>query len=275
MTPESRLEMFTIMLEWQHNTDDMLTTKAQAVPRFIALEQFLAQHPTSCVTVPELLLSKEKGDSRAQDDHVQNMSTRISIEINTINSLPETLLGNATLSFGELVDSRLLQFAKLLPTRTKPSTNAGAAKLLEGKSPVIFTRAESIFRTLPQAKAFMKFHGANRIVIIPFVFTVKIYIKILGVKTVQVRMTAPGTIVGTFSIDDQKLAQADVQIDVARLHKSMKMKCDQVVKKAYDTATHLTKNSAQNQVNQTLEDKNPKTRWWLQEEEPAFKPLQR
>jgi hypothetical protein len=273
MTPESRLETFTTMLGWQHTTDSM-ATKAQAVNRLLALGKSLA-HPTSCVTVPKLL-STEKGDRSAQDDPVQNMSTRISIERNTVNSLPGLLLGNATLSFGEMVDSRLLQFAHLLPTRTKPRTNAGAAKLLQGKSSISFTRAESIFRTLPQAKAFLKFHGTNRVVIIPFVFTVKIYVKILGVKTVQVRMTAPGTIVGTFSIDDQKLAQADIQIDAARLHKSMKMKCDQVLKKAYDTATLLTQNTAQSQLKvPVLENKGPKTSWWLLEEESTINPLQR
>ena len=107
---------------------------------------------------------------------------------------------------------------------------------MEGVLPVVLLHTETIFRTLPLSKGFLKVKAASQIVALPFVLTVVVVAKIVGAKMVQVRITAPGAIVGTFSNLDDRIDQAEVQIDTARLYRSMKKRCDQIVKKAYDTA---------------------------------------
>lgn len=267
MSAESRLETFIAMLGCHHNMDEV-AMEVHSINRSLDLEECFSR-PTSIVTVPKLL-STEKVDATSPSNPIQNMNMRVYIERSSIASLPRILLRNATLSFGEFVDSRLTQFASLLSTRAKPETNTQVAKLLQGAAPISFTCAESTFRTLP----LMNHQSSRQIVIIPFILTVMISTEILGVKTVQVRLTAPGTIVGTFSPVDKKMTQADIQIDVDRLYRSMKMRCDQVVKKAYDTATAQAQDvPPKERIVPGMEDIAKKL-WWLREEEHTFTPLQ-
>ena len=258
-SPEVCLQTFTTHLGYHHRANAFAISKTELF-RLEGIEGLLSES-TSRVTVPSLSTrSQDKETTSSANNPVQAMNTKITVERSSVGSLPRALLDNIVFSFGNLVETRLNQFMRLLEARTKqkmlkaaerddPSThqNRRAAALLvstEDSPTAAFAHTESIFRTLPLSKGFVKRDGSNRIVIIPFILTVKIFTEILCVKTVQVRLTAPGTIVGTFLSLGDKIDHAEVQVDAERLYRCMKMRCDQVVKKSFETAKALTRDAS-------------------------------
>lgn len=247
------LESFTMMLGYQHDADTELVTPEADQTRTRLLTTALC--PTAEVIVPSLLCS-DNGDEThpPSNDPLDSMKKKITIDRASIGLLPSSILYSLAKSFGNLTNTRLQHFARLLVARNKQPVlkndsedlasnrrNLHVATLLMSiECPATrFVREESKFRMLPLSKAILKIHGSDRIVILPFVFEVKFFVEILGTKTVQLRLTAPGTIVGAFSKLEPKIKFAEMQIDIVRLYKCMKLRSSQVVKKAFDTAGAL------------------------------------
>jgi hypothetical protein len=247
------LERFTALLGHRRQTNELASSEAE-MSRRQRLESFLSTS-TSCVSAPRLS-SEVSAQPSLTNNPMKAMGAKITVERNSVSSLPRTLLENVVLSLDHLINARLHQLAQLLVRRTMdavlkqnemahhPSSlqNLDVAAMLvskEGILPVVFLHTESVFRTLPLTKGFLKINATTQIVVLPFVFTIVVVARIVGTKTVQVRITAPGAIVGTLSNIDDRIDQAEVKIDTARLHRSMKMRSDQIVKKAYDTALSL------------------------------------
>lgn len=214
----------------------------------------------SCVSAPRLSIEMS-GRPSLESTPADAMGDRIKVERNCVSTLPKTLLDNVVRSFDHLIDTKLNGFSQSLVRRTKEALlqgkertihptlqNLQAATMLvakEGVPPVTFIHTESNFRTLPLTKGFLKVKMATKIVVLPFVLTIVVFAKILGAKTVQVRITAPGAIVGTFSNLDDRIEQAEVQIDTERLYSNMKRRSDQIVKKAYDVALSMLESAGQ------------------------------
>ena len=249
------LERFTTLLGHHHQPNKLASLEAET-KSLQRLETFLSTS-TSCVSAPRLT-SQLSAQSLSTNRPEKAMGAKIRVERNAVSSLPKTLLENVVRSLDHLLDARLHQLAQCLLKRfndTLMQENEGtlhlsatqsvhAAAMLvakEGVPPVVIIRAESIFRTLPLSRGFVKVKTASQFVALPFILTVVVVARIFGAKMVQVRMTAPGAIVGNFSNLDDRIDQADVQIDTAWLYRSMKVRCDQIVKKAYETALSVVR----------------------------------
>lgn len=257
---ESCLESFISLLGYQSRSEDHVPSD-EDIGRLLRLERSLL-NSTSCVTVPQLsTMSASEGDLPSADlNRLKAMGMRIQVERSSVSSLPKALLDNVVMSFEDLLDTRLQRFTQFLLSKSmrtvhgaKASENTLAHENLQAVSMLVnmhgtptisISHYESTFRALPMSKGFVKMQGSKRIVIIPFVLTVKVFTKMFGIKTVQLGLTAPGTVVGIFSTSDNKIDCADVQIDSARLLKSMKRRCDQVVKKAYETSITMIRHIA-------------------------------
>lgn len=252
------LERFTSLLGHQHKTDESASSEPE-MNGFQWMERSMSSS-RSCISTPRLSIEMSDRPS-LENSPAKAMGDRITVERNCVSTLPKTLLENIVRSFDHLIDTKLNRLSQFLVKRTKETLLQGkeraihptlqslqAATMLvskDGVPPVTFIYTESNFRTLPLTKGFLKVKMATKIVVLPFVLTVVIFANIFGAKTVQVRITAPGAIVGTFSNLDDRIDQAEVQIDTERLYGSMKRRCDQIVKKAYDVALSLVKSPGQ------------------------------
>jgi hypothetical protein len=269
---ECCLESFISLLGYQSRTEDHAPSD-EDIDRFLRLERSLL-NSMSYVTVPRLSvrISVEEDVPSADFSRLKAMDMQMRVERSSVSSLPKVLLDNVVLSFEDLLEARIQRFTQFLVSKSmhtlpgaKTSENALAHENLQvvamlvnkhGTPTISLSHCESTFRALPISKGFVKMQGSTRIVIIPFVLTVKVFTKMLGVKTVQVGLTAPGTVVGIFSTCDTKIDMADVQIDSARLLKNMKRRCDQVVKKAYETSMAMIRLIASQQSQYSLPEGN-------------------
>lgn len=241
-TPEKCLYVFTSKLGCKKSVSDPVIGESEASS---VLPCFLENESSRC-TLPSLQLGKCSCLKSSEEEAIDELKSSLEARKATMKLAPSALLQNISRSFGTMIDNRIKQVHLMMLSSAKEhdkehDLNLKLASLLcsEKSCPTSFTVAESSFRPLSVSKGHVKEVGRIKAVILPLVFKTTISINILGVKELNVAITAPGTIVGTFLGTCTRLRTAEVTLDTSAVYRDMKEQCDQVVTATFETAAQM------------------------------------
>lgn len=236
-TPEKCLFVFTTKLGSKKalGPEDSRGESNNKLPCFLDGESSKCSFPSLslvnyCCTAPS-------------EESIEHLKSPVELRKQLVSIAPKLLLKNISRSFGTMIDNRIHQVNLMLVANAhNDSMDMRLSKVLssDNGSPTCFTSAETIFRPLDLNKGFTKMVGRLKVVILPLVFKTVVSIKVLGIKDINVSITAPGTIIGTFGGACSRLQTAEVTLDTASLYSSMTSRCDQVVQEAFEVAALLS-----------------------------------
>lgn len=236
-TAEKSLQVFTSRLASKKRAGDAETTACSLLPSLMANESSRCSLPTL-----------ELDAMIDADSCIEQLGTRVEAKRGDMDRVPNMLLRSVCKSFDNMFQDSLRNVRSMLLSNcdTTISTldlykNLQTATILSCTKdfPIDFNSAETIVKVLP-GKGFVKHIGKTKAVILPLVFKAVIEISILGKKTIEVTIRAPGTTVGTFSSTCHRIQSVDITVEPKAMYRSMKSSCDQVAQECRHVVNEMT-----------------------------------
>lgn len=255
-TPEKALHVFTTKLASKRRLGETSGAGCST------LKCFLGNEAAQC-SITSLRVKNSSCAETSAETSIEKMSTMMEATKETVGKIPDLLLQNVSQSFGKMVDTRLNSVLTLMMTRksftgeaTPADESIRVASLLSSTkmSPISFASAETKFRPLHISRWYEKKLGRTKAIILPFVFKTIVAMNILGSKSVEVTITAPGTAIGSFVSGSPRIQSVEVTINAEVVHRCMVERCDQAVKECLRTATDILRLA--NEESSTRRSKN-------------------
>jgi citrate lyase gamma subunit len=226
-TQEKAVQVFTTKLACKRRLGEAQGSETSGLSCFLAAESSVISMPSLKMTGPDL----------PAETAAKQLKAPLEADKHRIGVIPQTILQNVSQAFGKMIDQRLPAVLKM----ANKEQSQVAALMASGQSiPTSFTCAETKFRPLPLSKGFVKELGRSTAIILPLVFKLIIDISFFGSRSMQVTITAPGTVIGTFSTNCQRIQSIKITIDTESVYRQMSDRCDQVVLECLQTATELS-----------------------------------